>query len=460
MPEKNIDSIVSSVNEGIDVDEIVKGEEDLEMQDAIEQIKAELAKLLLEIKFSTTVDKDPATGYIGIKDRVIYSEVAGSKSYTFIEDDFKLVTVTDDGFGSGLYGSVDDSIYYYIQSMSVGEEENDKTQEFLDSIYDMRLPEISVEDMTYRDGKYYVSAEYIDKALTELADELMGEYKNAFPDSVTDDMIAQTKEALSEYVDKLGLEFWFNAEYETITGLGFSFVADSEFSQELGCETLSAMINVNGGKTEIDIYATADGKTAALNVVCEVTVDAEGKPVQLNAKIDAQLPYSTYDYSEELGQIMLEGDSKLSVDCKVDLSKINAGGDIVSVELSYNVDDFKAYTMDIETWEPTYNEDITAEYADHTVVLTTNATVTSVNAGEKITGCIEATTNMSVSEGTSTISLEFEAVASADNMPTISDEVYEARDAAIEEYNNPSDEWIPDWDDSEWDDSEWDDSEW
>ena len=448
VPEKNVDAIVSTLNDGIRVEDIINSEGNSDAQASVEQFKAELAKLVFETTLSAKSEDQAIEGYIGFKNNTLFlSATDSSDTYVFIEDDFKLVTVYPDSDG-GYSGSVDDSLYSYFENLSstVEGEDGEKIQQFLDAISGMKLPEISATDIEYRDGRYYLGEEYIDKTIDKVAGELMSEYKKVFPESLTDDMIAETKATLQEYVDKLGAELWLNAKYEKITGFGVKITADSELSDEIGVEKLDVMIDVDGGKTEIDAAVTVDGQSADIKATFEVITDSEGKPEKLSASVTGSIPDNEYFYDAKIFSTV-----DIKMDYRIDLTKLSADGELLSFKLDCISKDIKAYVMNPTTFEYEYSEEKTEKYADKTNSALIDITVVSAESGKKFSGTMDYCVTEITDTANSDIDLEFVLTATADKMPAIPGAVQEAREDAIEEYNNPSYGWDDDWDD-DWDD--------
>ena len=419
-PSANIMSIVSAVNKGIDLGSLseINTAEAVDYEEVVKQLRQSIKDVTfskdLAITLTNNGDKATVNGYVGAKDGVIYTSLSGTDTYMFIEDDFKIVTVQvdEEGYCSS---DVEGGLYEYVEmllEMGQGEVEPDedtqKMMQFLEKVVEIQLPQVKKKDITYneKDGRYYFSDEYIEKAINEVARKILEDYYEVYPEETPEDIYEGLEEGIAETLEMLNLQIWMHASNKEITGFGFSIDVSGE--DEDGIGRISGTLDVVSGDatlkvsvegTEDDesnctLYATvsytesslqaraefkleADGDTVYLKGSCNM--DKTGLEAELNAvasgedfpndlemnlkasvvtdkegvlqKADIKFEFTgeydggVYEYDDYGNEIYvtLSGTQTLSFDIGVDLNNIKNNGTIAALSMQITAENFEAY---------------------------------------------------------------------------------------------------------------------
>lgn len=506
VPEENVGAIEDSINAGTNIGDIVNNaQESIDLEELFGAIEEAFEGFELEAELTATDGEEDFDVYIGYKDSVWFVDASGDKTYTFIEDDLMLVTVSD--YGEGYEGYVDDSLSMYYEMISMfldglegsddaetdddagidldgifgdglegvmGSVDTEKLEEFITALSEMTLPEIGEDDITYEGGKYYISDEYVKNAVDTAIEKVLTEYAKLFPDEMADSYIENAKETFGEYYDMLGFTFWLNARNEEIVGFGFEIDPDEELWAEFEADIESAFVSIDMSDKGISLEAEAEGEdgqsasvayTVAIadnNVTVSVSamgaegedavfsVDAStaialgenGEVISISSETNAAYPFSTGDYTDDDTYVHLDAKMVETNSYSIDFSKLEQGGEFLDLGLAMTISGFEAYVYD-DNYDLVLDEALTAEYANG--VKQNNVSVKGTSNGDEINFTASLTSVDTVMDINETITAEATVRFEATNMPEIPAEVESARQEAIDDYENGN--WFdPDWD--------------
>lgn len=429
-PEKNVDYLVSSLNKGTNFEEIKTNTETIDVNELITKIK----EAAFEMTLSGTMDGETGSAYIGLKDKVLYvsSGAEGEESedaYMFIEDDWTIVNVS--AWDGEYYGSVDTSLKDIIGSLGAleGEETTaaptddemasgamDMIGGLLDAVTSVELPEATAEDVEYKDGKYYLKSDYIKSALDKCIDVVFEELGGE-DFGLTANDILDYKAAIKGYLDYINVEIYYYIDREEITGVGMAVSLDETFAAEkIGYSDIAISFEICIDKIAVDVrIANEDEVLADVSASVEFTTDKDEKLETLKVDVNAEISSFSYEWDEE------------SYDYVETVNKVT-----LAIDLDANFADMSKGKGEFLTASVSYSDGV-------------NNTSVSVKAdssdkGEKISCDLSITVKEDGETQTSTLNLTAN-LKSAPNMPTVPQAAIDAKDAAIEDYNNGSDWW-------------------
>lgn len=427
-PEENVDYLVSSLNEGTNFEEIKTNTETVDVNEMITKIK----EAAFEMNLSGTVDGETGSAYLGLKDKVLYlsSGAEGEESeeyYVFIEDDWTLVTVA--GFDGEYYGNVDTSLKEMMAYINTEEETTTAPADdemasdamgmiegLLDTVMSIELPEATAEDVEYKDGKYYLKADYIksvlDKCIDVVFDELGGE---AF--GMTSNDILDYKAAIKGYLEYINVEVYYYIECEEITGVGMAVSLDETFAAEkIGYSDIAISFEICIDKLAVDVrIANEDDVLADVSASVEYTTDKDDKLETLKVDVNAEISSPSYEWDEEsYDYVETVNKVTLAIDLDANFADMAKGkGEFLTCSASYS-DGVNSTSVSVK-----------ADSSDKGDKISCDLTITVQEDGETQTSNLNLTANLK----------------SAPNMPAVPQGAIDAKDAAIEEYNNSSDWW-------------------
>lgn len=430
-PEKNVDYLVSSLNKGTNFEEIKTNTETIDVNELLAKFK----EATCEVNLSGTVDGETGSAYLGLKDKVLYvsSSAEGEDSeeyYMFVEDDWTLVTVA--GFDGEYYGSVDTSLKDIVDSLSALEEEETTSspmedimgstnalgmiEGLLDTVMSVELPEATAEDVEYKDGKYYLKADYIkrvlDKCIDVVFDELGGENFGLTANDILD-----YKAAIKGYLDYISLEVYYYIEREEITGVGMAVSIDETFAAEkIGYSDIAISFEICVDKLAVDVrIANEDDVLADISASVEYTTGKDDKLETLKADVNAEISSFSYDWDEDsYDYVETVNKVTLAIDLDANFADMAKGkGEFLTCSASYS-DGVNGIDISVK-----------ADSSDKGDKISCDLTITAKEDGETQTSTLNVTVNMKA----------------APNMPAVPQGAVDAKDAAIEEYNNSSDWW-------------------
>ena len=459
-PEENIAYIVEMVNAGVDlsslVDEILDEVKKADLSATVHSIVEGIANAEYEASATITFNGETGNVYAGMKDRVLYAEMESGEekeyAYIFIEDDYTLVSVTEeDSAGYPYYNAnVESSIAEGMTSLdsiieqvvaTLDSDEADEIIELAKKLLVITLPEMTEDDITYEDGRYYISNDYAAKAIKQVihdsVEKLAEEYPDEFDVDEIDEYVDQTIEMVLENVD---IELWLHAESKTITGFGVDVASKDE---ELGTK---AFLDIN--KTRVEV--TVDVNDGALSVVADIKLDSEGmfESAAVTAELDLPFTDYIYAYDQEQGRSIeykAIGRQLVFAEATLVLPTENTNGDVLNLEIQYKVADCTVYIGETEEiYDPEYDytyyetvfntvdEERTAAYSCGEANVTAKVTM---NGFEKIVVDFDLSTTGF--ENSSDVNMAIDATVtfgSADNMPTLPQAVIDAKDQALASY--------------------------
>ena len=479
--EANIAKLVSTINKGVDFEALLNeantgADVQAELDKALDQVK----KIAYQASTVATVDGETAEVFVGMKDGVVYANAAGSVAYSFIEDDFKIVAVSQDWEGNW-EGYVEDEFSQYINALKnpADLEENEETKMAMDFLKGITLPKIEKSNIKYENGKYVFDNAYLETVayaaldqFVEYAKELSaGEFDEAEFEAEYD----QIKATIAEYLEKFEYSLYCYMKSEKLTGIGASFKASTELANEMGLSKMEVsfdlsteLIAFNANIVEEDGTLVIKGGASISN-----TFDAKGALTATALKVDISAPYSDYQYEEVYNEqwdeyyhdeaCRIEGTATLKIDFTVDYSKVE-NGEFLKLDGSFARKAEKASVWEETDYYGEYVEsaEYTNKYCGTTETLNFNANATAKNNkytfdgslkgtmdGEygELTVDVDATVNGKEIDGTFTASLkangETQTVSAsisanleaAPGFVAPSAAVQQARQAALNEYN-------------------------
>lgn len=413
-PEKNINYLVESINEGATLGEIQENTQPVD----VEEVLAKLKEAACELSFSGTVDGESGSAYVGFKDMVLYaSSNEGDENYIFIEDDWTLVNVV--GFDGEYYGEVDASLKEMMAYLTATESAPEVTPEddaatamistILAAIAEADLPDITAEDIEHKDGKYVLSENYIKTVLEKYVDVVFDELGAL---GMPSDEILDAKAVIKGYLDYIKLEIYYYIDREEVKGVGVAVSLDETFAAEkIGYSEIALSVEICTDKVAFDLkIANADDVLADVSAIAELKLGKEDKLESLKLDVDAKINVPGEKWDDEKEEFVTT----------VTPLVITADLDLDLVDMSKGKGEFMTCTV---------------TYTDGDVDFTANASATSSEKGDKIA----ATFNFVAHEDgeTQKVDLSFDLnLKGAPNMPAVPQGAVDAKDEAIASYGN------------------------
>ena len=479
--KENINAVVDSINQGLDLEALlnagnnvnVNGEQ-IDFEALVAQVKQVAAQMVLSL---TAMDSEVKL-YYGVKDGsfclITETPDGRTEAWSFLEDDMKIVTVTDMGENE-YYGEVVGDLSEYLGMMDSSVSDGDLfNEEIMDIIENITFPEITKKDVSYKDGKYYVSDNYLVKifevafdayieAYLEYSFDVEGEYYDDYNDYEEEyqQYLEEIKSMAKAYIKGVGLELYFYMENEIVTGFGIAAKPGRAKALELfGYENVEFLFDVNGANMEFKvIMGSEDDLLMDCYASSKVELDADGNFKSYTFETDCALPYSEYSYLTDGEEAMITGVQKISARFAFDAENLVSGtGEWMNLECSYEVSDVAVSIWDEDEYNYVFNEEYTDIRADLIPSFdfsiayfgsSVKAHISAEGDGEsaEIDAVIDSALNGNdlSSNATITVSAEGETVtveavlvgdmASAPDFPEIPEAVQSAREEAIEEYD-------------------------
>ena len=450
-PEANIAYIVNTVNEGRTLRSFVEEQEEVDTKEMAEELKAQIAALTGEVNFKANSDGERVSGYAAVKDKVIYVDAEDEQAYVFIEDDFKLVAVSGSK-ADGYYGDVEDSLVEFFEMLDgdaledeLENEFDDDQLEFAEELMDITLPKASLEDIIYEDGRYYLSEDYMERTVRELAEEILNTYFDIYPDEVDDDIYDSLQEGIEDTLDVLDIKIWYYVYCEEFTGMGISVdaVGDlSDIDESLeDVQQLHVVIDMNAGFSTIDIECRGEEDYEVVDVYVTVAqaYNEEDELEQCKITCSATVPFEEYEYISgeyyyDSEYVYIYGLTNINFSLDMDLSNLEGNGNVLSVTYDSNVSDIEAYTSSYYGSNESYSGDYTSRYSRYKNEATFSLSVIAENDGQNIDVDLSFKSKDQFNDDSSKFTLEAEISKTADNMPSVPSKVERARQDALDEY--------------------------
>lgn len=479
-PEENIAYIVEMVNAGVDlsslVDELVGFVKDNaeDLPDTFRTLADSIANAEYEASVNVDYNGQKASVYAGMKDRVLYAEMeSGAEkeyAYVFIEDDYTLVSVNEN-YSGGYEGSVESSLANGMASIDTTVEQavamldSEEAKQIIDlakELLKIELPKMTADDITYEDGRYYVSTDYAVDAIKQVVRDAAEKIAEEYPDEIDPDEIDKmVDETIDQLLETVEVELWLHMECKTFTGFGVKVTSTDE---DMPAE---AFVDINGTHIEAKLAMEGDpSNTGELSLVVDINVDDTGMFNSAVANFSMDIPYSNSRYDDEWDDESetwqefykyITGRQTAQVGITLALPTEDTNGKVLDVKASYKVTDCVATVTNYKTGEETE-----VEYADSSYDI---SAVVNMEGFNKITVDfdldasdpennvnIDAAADATIEISDSEINVDFVldassngedinvtadatvSIGSADNMPTLPQAVINAKDAALANY--------------------------
>lgn len=477
---ENINYLVNSINQGLDLEALLNAGNDVTVNDEqidIEALVSQARGVAAQMILSLSAKDSEAKLYMGTVDgaycAIFESPDDKEGSWMFLEDDMKIVTVNQDEYGC--YGEVvgDLSEYFSMMDSSVTES-NPYVEEIMTMLEGITFPEITKKDVSFKDGKYYVSDNYLVKifevafdayleAYLEYSFDMEGEYYDDYNDYEEEyqQYFEEIKSMAKAYIKGVGLELYFYMENETVTGLGIAAKPGRAKALELfGYETVEFLFDVNGANMEIKaVMGSEDELLMDCYASSNVEFDVDGNFKSYTFVTDCALPYSDYSYLTDGEEAMISGVQKLHAGFTVDAENlVNGSGEWMNIECSYEVTDVSVSIWDEDEYNYVFNQEYTnvraklvpvinfsIAYAANTIkahvdvkedgeTVVVDLTGDATFSGNILTGDMTLVINAVGQEVTVDVEMAGD-LATAHDFPEIPEAVQTAREEAISEYD-------------------------
>ena len=451
-PQANIQYIVNTINEGKNLRSFMEEQKEVNTDEFVAELKAEIAALAGEVNFKANADGEKVSGYGAMKDKVIYVDAEDAQAYVFIEDDFNLVAVTGSK-QDGYYGEVEDSLKEMFEILESGDIEDamedeldDDELELMESLMEITLPKASLEDVIYEDGRYYLSEEYMERTVYELSEEILNRYFDVYPDEADDEIYDSIREGIADTLDVLDIRIWYYVVCEEFTGMGISVDAVGDLS-DMGegfedVKQLHAVIDMNAGFSTFDIECRGEKSYEVIDIYATVaqTFDEEDELEKCKITCSATVPFTEYvhedgDYYYDSKTIYVYGLTNVNFELDMDLANLEGNGNVITAKFDSNVGNIEAYESNYYDSEEIYSSEYTDKYSRYNNKATFSLAVTAENDGQNLTVDLSSKTNDQFNDNSSRFTLEAEISKTADNMPSIPRAVERARQDALKEYD-------------------------
>ena len=454
-PEANIEFIVNTINEGKTLGSFAEAQEEVNTDEIVAEIKAQLAALTGEVAFEAKSDGEKVSGYGAMKDKVIYlaPDDMDEQTYVFIEDDFNLVAVSGSE-QEGYYGKVSDQLKELFEMLENGDLEediegdlNEDQLEFIESLMEITLPKASIEDVIYEDGKYYLSEGYIERTISELAEKILNSYLDIYPGDFDKDIYDEFQDAIEDTFDVLDIKLWCYVVCEEFTGMGISVdgaddLDDIDESFE-DIEEFHLSIDMNAGISTFDLECKSEKpyELVDINVTVAQTFNEEDKLEKCKVTCSAVVPFEEYDYEDgdyyydyDTKSIYIYGLTNINFELDMDLNNFEGNGNVLTVKFDSNVSNIEAYESTYYDSEKHYSSEYTSIYSRYENEADFSLNITAEDDGQGLTVDLSVKTKDEFNDDSARFTLEAEISKTAENMPSIPEAVKEARDEALEEY--------------------------
>lgn len=447
-PEKNMAHIVEALNSESAIDEIfapqnaadstVTPEEMLSPESLVEIIKG----IAIEGTVNTNLGGEAHSGYLGIKDGVIYVKEGENEQYIFIEDDLKIVTV--DKIYGDYYGAVNVELTQTLETlkdylMSTPSDDKDsnvegKVEAEDNILANIELPEITAEDVTYdeKNDRYVLSEEYVNEVIETVLDEILRE---SLPGTSIVDRNAQ-KAAMMEYVKELNVEFYFRAKFEKMLGFGASLAASDDLKQEAELEELA--FDFYFGIDAINAHLIMKNSETALALDADVVMNENGEPDRISFNMSMASEYWEPSYLGTTDLYSVCGKESVTISLMADLGKLGGDGELLSFRYNQTVDGIKIFAENYWPGDDEYefiNREMTKKYADKKITSSATLTVTASNKGQDYLASLIVDKNDEIEGEKSNDSATLNVSTDVKSFPEIPEKVEKEKQSALDEYN-------------------------
>lgn len=378
--EDNVAMLVKLINEA----KLPAGtENELDAAQLTEIIKT-LGEYVGEGNLNFEENGEKESAYIGIKNGVICMVDGESTQYMVLKND-KLLSVSKDEDDKWFAGVIAD-----LNSILPGQGTEIPGMPEID-LSKVKLPEIKAEMITVDGNKYVISKDYIKSAVSSVITEFA---KLTVPEGTSsidaEAQINAMKSMIETYIDAFNPELYVNIESEVILGGGLSVNIEGANAEDvLGINKLQASIevgvsgnNLESLKVKFVYRETADSKLYENSVDMKVMY-AENNVSGLELKADINLgglTMSTLTDDDDMPTGVIKADVSVKADVKLDLTKKTVGDELLSVNVSAEQSNFKAYSYN-EDYELVLDENNTAEISKNKSSVKANAKAVAAENG-------------------------------------------------------------------------------
>lgn len=387
----NIAALVNTINTGLDFETMLENvntnveTEQIDYEAIIGQLKQTAAQMLMTL----SAEGSDVNMYMGMKDSSICLTTAtpdgATEAWAFLEDDYKVVTVTQGEYG--YEAEVVADLSEYLGMMDVTTSVNDpQVEEILNLIKGIELPEITKKDISFKDGKYYISNDYLldlfgaaFQTVYDYAMEMEGAFSTEYDydydydydvEEDYEEAPAMDPEDIenfaSEIINGLNLKFYFHMENEAVTGFGVSAKPGKMNAVEIfGCNEVEFLIDINKADCEIKAYvANDDGVQLDCRISTKAEFDADGNFKKYTFEADLNVPYSDYKYLTYGEELMLSGMQRMYANITFDAENLVSGkGEWMKAQWSYETSDITASVWDEDEFEYVFSQELTDMHA-------------------------------------------------------------------------------------------------
>ena len=463
-PEANIAFIVSSINEGKNVESVLKEQEkEINVDEMIAELKEQITTLTGEVNLKVNADGEKVSGYGAIKDNVIYVADDGEEegAYIFIEDDFNLVFVSGSK-AEGYYGDVNDGFAELIEMLQSGEYEEeienemgDEASEFIEELMTLRLPNATLEDVIYDpdDGRYYISDSYMESVINKVAEDIVDAYIDVYPDEVDEDIYDSIEEGIADTLKVIDIKIWYYVVCEEFTGMGISVESTGDLrdisDSFAEIESFSATIDANNDTVSFAFKCEGEESYELVDISGKINtvLDEEGEIEKCHVEFNAVVPFNEYDsiynnddYYYNSTSIYIYGLNHISFSFDMDLANLEGNGNVLSASYNSEVSDIVAYTQGYAESKKSYSSDYTAQYSKYKNEVQCSASIVAMNDGQSFDVDCSVKVKDKFNDTNSKFTFEAELSKTADNMPSIPSKVERARKDALNEYEDRKDQ--------------------
>ncbi len=363
-PEKNIDHLVASLNAGISLEDLSSNAQIVDFDESLDDLK----KTVFELDGTVNYNGKTENYYLAMKDMVVYFLNAdGEENYTFFLDDLTLVNVID--IDGEYYGYADTSfkeIMDYIKSSESGAEitipEYNETSELAERISNtlasVDLPDATTADIEYKDGKYYLTDNYVKSVLNTYIDVVLDEFGTDL--GMTASNIIDAKAVIKGYLDYINVEIYYYIDREEITGVGVSLKIDETFAAEkIGYSDISVSVEVCHDKFALTARAANEDSvlvdiSASYEFVTDKKDNLEALKFDVNAKIGETIEEVTLSIDLDADFVTMKKGNGEFMTFDVNISN---GGEDASLTMKATSAD-KGNAITVELSETTADETI------------------------------------------------------------------------------------------------------
>ena len=277
--EANKNMLVATFSEYKTLDELIPTggvEADINLDAIAKDLKTISMQGSAKLSAEDTWGKESMNYSFAIKDNTFYAQteyeypdekfVSGKKAKLFDSLDLFFVGWTEDsydGFQLDVEGSgaINIDLAYEMYMNQLEEYLSDSTDDLPINFADVKLPTITAEDITYKDGKYIINKSFICESIVFTIDAMIDSAMNSDEYTGSADEYDDMKAQIKEFFNSTEFEVYYLVELESINGFGMSVYAKAEdiektfdiSSDELGIDYIKASYEASNKGTKLYI---------------------------------------------------------------------------------------------------------------------------------------------------------------------------------------------------------------